>query len=82
VLGPYQRALGSKMAAYPLEEAEGDLAIVEAFITYVMSCMRQDVAGEMENILGSIDLAYDHGRDKLGILFSNVHHDVKVDDAF
>jgi hypothetical protein len=82
VLGPYQRALGSKMAAYPLEEAEGDLAIVEAFITYVMSCMRQDVAGEMENILGSIDLAYDHGRDKLGILFSNVHHDVKVDEVF
>lgn len=82
VLGPYQRALGSKMAAYPLEEAERDLAVVEAFVAYVTSCMRPDVAGEMENILGSIDLAYDHGRDKLGILFANVHHDVRIDQAF
>lgn len=70
------------MAAYPLEEAERDLAVVEAFVAYVTSCMRPDVAGEMENILGSIDLAYDHGRDKLGILFANVHHDVRIDQAF
>jgi hypothetical protein len=82
VLGPFERALGSKMAAYPLEDAEKDLAVVEAFTTYVMSCMRKDVASEMENIMGSIDLAYDHGRDKLGILFANVHHDVKIDEAF
>jgi hypothetical protein len=82
VLGPFERALGSKMAAYPLEDAEKDLAVVEAFTTYVMSCMRKDVASEMENIMGSIDLAYDHGRDKLGILFANAHHDVKIDEAF
>jgi hypothetical protein len=82
VLGPYDRALGSKMNAYPLDEAERDFATSERFISYVISCMREDIMGEMENILGSIDLAYDARRDKLGILFSNVHHDVSINDTF
>ena len=81
-LGPYQRALGSKMAAFPLSEARRDITIVDLFISYIISLMREDVGLEMENILGSIDLAYDSGREKLGILFSNAHHDVMIDEMY
>lgn len=82
VLGPYQRALGSKMAAFPLSEAKRDIEIVDSFISYIISLMREDVGLEMKNILGSIDLAYDSGREKLGILFSNAHHDVMIDEMY
>ena len=82
VLGPYQRALGSKMAAFPLSEARRDMEIVDIFISYIISLMREDVGQEMENILGSIDLAYDSGREKLGILFPNAHHDVMIDEMY
>jgi hypothetical protein len=79
VLGPYERALGSKMSAHPLPEVEKDFRLVEAFEEYVLSCMQPEVAEEVRNILGSIDLAYDQDRDKLGILFANQHHDVQLD---
>ena len=82
VLGPYQRALGSKMAAFPLSEARRDLDIVDSFISYIISLMREDVGAEMENILGSIDLGYDSGRKKLGVLFANAHHDVMIDEMY
>jgi hypothetical protein len=79
VLGPYERALGSKMSAHPLPEVEKDFRLVEAFEEYVLSCMQPEVAEQVRNILGSIDLAYDQDRDKLGILFANQHHDVQLD---
>jgi hypothetical protein len=81
VLGPYERALGSKLSAHPLSEVEKDVRLVEDFEEHVLSCMQPKVAEEVRNILGSIDLAYDQDRDKLGILFSNQHHDVQLDRA-
>ncbi len=80
VLGPYERALGSKMSVHPLPEVEKDFHLVEAFEEYVLSCMKPEVAGEVRNILGSIDLAFDQDRNKLGILFANQHHDVQLDE--
>ena len=79
VLGPYERALGSKLSAHPLPEVEKDFRLVEDFEEYVLSCMQPEVAEEVRNILGSIDLAYDQDRDKLGILFANQHHDIQLD---
>jgi hypothetical protein len=79
VLGPYERALGSKLSAHPLAEVEKDFQLVETFEEYVLSCLQPRVADEIRNILGSIDLAYDQDRDKLGILFANAHHDIKLD---
>ena len=81
VLGPYERALGSKLSAHPLPEVEKDFRLVEAFEEYVLSCIQPKVAEEVRNILGSIDLAYDQDRDKLGILFANQYHDVQLDRA-
>lgn len=79
VLGPYERALGSKLSAHPLVEVEKDFQLVEAFEEHVLSCIQPTAAAEMRNILGSIDLAYDQNRDKLGILFANAHHDIRLD---
>ena len=52
---------------------------MEAFEEHVLSCIQPTVAAEIRNILGSIDLAYDQNRDKLGILFANAHHDIQLD---
>ena len=41
--------------------------------------MQPKVAEEVRNILGSIDLAYDQDRDKLGVLFANQFHDIQLD---
>lgn len=67
----WRRTIGVWLGAVGLEHVDSELAIVDAFIEYVLSCLRETAAHAARQFLASYELGREARTGRLGVLFPN-----------
>lgn len=66
----WQRSLGVERQAVGVDKVFEELAIIDAFIAYVLSCLDDKIRPKIEYMLGRLELGLNSREDRLGVLFS------------
>ncbi len=66
----WQRSLGVEGQAVGIDKVNEELAIIDDFITYVLSCLDDKVRPNIEYMLNRLELGLNTREDRLGVLFS------------
>lgn len=66
----WQRSLGVEGQAVGLDKVSEELAIIDDFITYVLSCIDDKLRPNIEYMLSRLELGLNTREDRLGVLFS------------
>lgn len=66
----WQRSLGVEGQAVGLDKISEELAIIDDFITYVLSCIEDKLRPNIEYMLSRLELGLNTREDSLGVLFS------------
>lgn len=77
----WQRSLGVERQAVGLDKVNEELAAIDDFITYVLSCLDDKVRPNIEYMLSRLELGLNTGDDRLGVLFSERLVDSKAGPA-
>ena len=74
----WQRSLGVERQSVGLDNVYEELAAIEDFITYVLSCLDDKIRPKIEYMLGRLELGLNTRDDWLGVLFSECLVDAKA----
>jgi hypothetical protein len=74
----WQRSLGIERQAVGLDKIYEELAAIDDFIAYVLSCLDDKVRPKIEYMLSRLELGLNTGDDRLGVLFSERLVDSKM----
>jgi len=66
----WQRSLGVEGQAVGMDKVSEELAIIDDFIIYVLSCLDDKVRPNIEYMLSRLELGLNTSEDRLGVLFS------------
>ena len=77
----WQRSLGVERQAVGLDKVNEELAAVDDFITYVLSCLDNKVRPKIEYMLSRLELGLNTDNGRLGVLFSERLVDSKAGPA-
>ena len=77
----WQRSLGVERQAVGLDKVNEELAAIDNFITYVLSCLDDKVRPNIEYMLSRLELGVNTGDGRLGVLFSERLVDSKAGPA-
>ena len=66
----WQRSLGVEREAVGVDKVFEELAIIDAFIAYVLSCLDDKIRPKIEYMLGRLELGLHTRENRLGVLFS------------
>jgi hypothetical protein len=68
----WQRSLGVEKQAVGADRVFEELATVDAFIAYVLSCIDEKIQPNIEYMLTRLELGYNTKENRLGLLFSEI----------
>lgn len=77
----WQRSLGVERKAVGLDKVKEELAAIDDFITYVLSCLDDKARPNIEYMLSRLELGLNTRDDRLGVLFSEQLVDSKAGPA-
>jgi len=77
----WQRSFGVERQAVGLDKVFEELATIDAFIGYVLSCLDDKIRPKIEYMLGRLELGLNTREDRVGVLFSERLVDSKVGPA-
>ena len=66
----WQRSLGVEREAVGVDKIFEELAIIDAFIAYVLSCLDDKVRPRIEYMAGRLELGLHTHENRVGVLFS------------
>jgi len=66
----WQRSLGIERQAVGVDKVFAELAVIDDFIAYVLSCLDDQIRPKIEYMLGRLELGLHTRDDRLGVLFS------------
>lgn len=77
----WKRSLGVERQAVGLDKVNEELAVIDDFIAYVLSCLDDNVRPNIEYMLSRLELGLNTRDDRLGVLFSEQLVDSKAGPA-
>jgi hypothetical protein len=77
----WQRSLGVERQAVGVDKIFEELAVIDDFIAYVLSCLDDKIRPQIEYMLGRLELGLNTRDERLGVLFSEHLVDSKVGPA-
>jgi len=77
----WQRSLGVERQAVGVDKVFEELAVIDAFIAYVLSCLDDKIRPKIEYMLERLELGLNTREDRLGVLFSERLVDSKAGRA-
>ena len=77
----WQRSLGIERQAVGVDKVFEELAVIDAFIAYVLSCLDDKIRPKIEYMLGRLELGLNTRDERLGVLFSERLVDSKMGSA-
>jgi hypothetical protein len=67
----WERSLGVAHRAVGLEEVHSEIAVVDAFVEYLLSLLKENIAAEMKLISEKFDLGITKADGRIGVLFGD-----------
>ena len=77
----WHRALGIERQAVGVDKVFEELAVINAFIAYILSCLDDQMRPKIEYIPGRLELGMNTRDNRLGVLFSECLVDFKLGPA-
>ena len=77
----WQRSLGIERQAVGVDKVFEELAVIDDFIAYVLSCLDDKIRPKIEYMLGRLELGLNTRDERLGVLFSERLVDYKAVSA-
>ena len=74
----WDRSRGVELSAVGFDKVSEEIKVVDAFIEYVLSCMRPEVQESMRTLMASRDLGFRHATGRVGVLFPEVLVDIRA----
>lgn len=74
----WERSIGVTLQAVGLESLPAERSTVENLVTYLLSCLEDEVREQMELIVGRYALGLNQATQRLGILFPTWLVDMKL----
>lgn len=74
----WQRSLGIERQAVGVDKVFEELAVIDDFIGYVLSCLDDKIRPKVQYMLGRLELGLNTRDDRLGVLFSERQVDSKA----
>ena len=72
----WERSLGVAIDSFGINSVFDEIAIINEFINYVLSCLKEDVRRDVTMVLERQHLGLNDKTQRLGILFDEILHDV------